>query len=78
MRRSASPAPGTPGSAVTYTTASLALLPAAEIVRIVASAGAAVPVAKADPLVVKATDEFIDALLDKPVQAQKQALGDKL
>jgi polyadenylate-binding protein len=36
------------------------------------------PVPKADPLVVQATDEFIDGLLDKPPQVQKQQLGDKL
>jgi polyadenylate-binding protein len=36
------------------------------------------PLPKADPLVVQATDEFIDGLLDKPPQVQKQQLGDKL
>lgn len=76
----ASPAPVTPGQATTtHTIASLALLPASEVVRIARSPSASgLPLPKADPLVVKATDEFIDGLLDKPIQTQKQALGDKL
>lgn len=76
----ASPAPTTPGSSATaYTIASLSLLPAAEIIKLANSPSAAgLPLPKADPLVVKATDEFIDSLLDKPIQMQKQALGDKL
>jgi polyadenylate-binding protein len=64
----------------TYTLASLARLPAAEIIRLTNSPMVAslsfLP--KPDPLVIKATDEFIDSLLDKPITAQKQALGDKL
>ncbi len=69
-----SPLPGTLGS---ISHPSLAKLPAAEIIRMAtSSSGANLP--KADPLVVQATDEFIDSLLDKPVQAQKQQLGDKL
>jgi polyadenylate-binding protein len=72
-----SPVPTTPGS--TQTLASLARLPAAEIIRLANSSSATgLPLPKADPLVVKATDEFIDGLLDKPIQTQKQQLGDKL
>lgn len=77
----ASPVPVTPGAsgaATVYTVASLARLPASEIVRIANAPPADFPVAKADPLVVKTTDEFIDSLLDKPIQMQKQSLGDKL
>jgi polyadenylate-binding protein len=76
----ASPAPATPGGAVgtTYTVASLARLPAVEIVRLASAATGDFPVARADPLVVQSTDEFIDSLLDKPIQMQKQSLGDKL
>jgi len=75
----ASPAPVTPGSSSTHTIASLAKLPAAEIVRLATSASATgLPLPKADPLVVQTTDAFIDGLLDKPIQAQKQALGEKL
>lgn len=74
----ASPAPTTPSAAGTYTVASLARMPAAEIIRLVNAPPADFPLQKPDPLVVKATDEFIDGLRDKPVQAQKQALGDKL
>ncbi|THV00722.1 hypothetical protein K435DRAFT_656703 [Dendrothele bispora CBS 962.96] len=72
----ASPAPSTPA---TYTIASLAKLPAAEVVRLASGPNAAsLPLPKADPLVVKTTDEFIDSLLDKAPQEQKQKLGDKL
>lgn len=76
----ASPAPATPSNtASTYTIASLARLPAAEIVRLANLNNATgLPLPKADLLIVKATDEFIDGLLDKPVQQQKQALGEKL
>ena len=73
-----SPVPVTPGS-TSHTIASLARLPAAEIIKLANSSSATgLPLPKADPLVMKATDEFIDGLLDKPVQAQKQQLGDKL
>ncbi|KAJ7100091.1 hypothetical protein B0H15DRAFT_818651 [Mycena belliarum] len=76
----ASPAPATPGNGgSTHTIASLARLPAAEIIRLATSASATgLPLPKADPLVVQATDEFIDGLLDKLPQVQKQQLGDKL
>ncbi|KAJ7845583.1 hypothetical protein B0H13DRAFT_117418 [Mycena leptocephala] len=75
----ASPAPATPGNSTQHTIASLARLPAAEIIRLATSANATgLPLPKADPLVVQATDEFIDGLLDKPPQVQKQQLGDKL
>ncbi|GJE96544.1 polyadenylate binding protein [Phanerochaete sordida] len=74
----ASPAPTTPSAAGTYTVASLARMPAAEIIRLTHAPPADFPLQKPDPLVVKATNEFIDGLRDKPVQAQKQALGDKL
>jgi polyadenylate-binding protein len=74
-----SPTPVTPGSSSAHTIASLAKLPAAEIVRLATSASATgLPLPKADPLVVQTTDAFIDGLLDKPIQAQKQALGEKL
>jgi polyadenylate-binding protein len=73
-----SPVPGTP-SGTAYTIASLARLPAAEIVKIATSSSATgLPLPKPDPLVVKATDEFIDALVEKPIQTQKQQVGDKL
>ncbi|KAH9931023.1 hypothetical protein B0H21DRAFT_97621 [Amylocystis lapponica] len=76
-----SPTPATPSasSASSHTIASLARLPASEIIRLANSSSATgLPLPKADPLVVRATDEFIDGLLDKPVQHQKQQLGDKL
>jgi len=73
-----SPVPVTPSS-TSHTIASLARLPAAEIIKLADSSSATgLPLPKADPLVVKATDEFVDGLLDKPIQAQKQQLGDKL
>lgn len=76
----ASPAPVTPSTTTntSYTLATLARLSASDVIRIMGSQSTGLPVAKADPLVVKATDEFIDGLLDKPIQQQKQALGDKL
>ncbi|KAI0642693.1 hypothetical protein C8Q79DRAFT_228546 [Trametes meyenii] len=81
----ASPTPATPSAPSTvapaqvYTIASLARLPAAEIIRLVNSSSVTgLPLPKADPIVVKATDEFIDSLLDKPINQQKQQLGDKL
>ncbi|KAF7316502.1 hypothetical protein MIND_00169300 [Mycena indigotica] len=76
----ASPAPTTPSVGSTgHTITSLSRLPAAEIVRLATStAGSSLPIPKADPLVVQATDDFIDGLLDKPPAVQKQQLGDKL
>ncbi|KAJ7204787.1 hypothetical protein GGX14DRAFT_646305 [Mycena pura] len=76
----ASPAPATPGNSnSTHTIASLARLPAAEIIRLATSANATgLPLPKADPVVVQATDEFIDGLLNKAPAVQKQQLGDKL
>ncbi|KAI0266520.1 hypothetical protein BC834DRAFT_132691 [Gloeopeniophorella convolvens] len=73
----ASPTPATPGT--THTVASLARLPAPEIIKIANSpSSTGLPLPKADPLVVEATDRFIDSLADKPLQSQKQQLGDKL
>ncbi|TEB34344.1 hypothetical protein FA13DRAFT_1789463 [Coprinellus micaceus] len=75
----ASPAPATPGSGTAHTITTLAKLPAAEIIRLANSSSATgLPLPKADPLVVQATDEFIDSLLDQTVLVQKQKLGDKL
>jgi polyadenylate-binding protein len=78
----ASPTPTTPGNniaGISYTIASLARLPAAEIIRLANSSNATgLPLPKADALIVRTTDEFIDGLLDKPIQQQKQALGEKL
>ena len=63
----------------THTIASLAKLPAAEIVRLANSASATgLPLPKADPLIMQATDEFIDQLISKPPAMQKQSLGEKL
>ncbi|KAG6830599.1 hypothetical protein H0H92_015880 [Tricholoma furcatifolium] len=78
-----SPLPGTPGGASNstsgHTISSLAKLPALEIIRLAnSSSSTGLPLPKADPLVVQATDEFIDSLRDKQIQQQKQLLGDKL
>ncbi|KAG5339788.1 hypothetical protein C0989_003588 [Termitomyces sp. Mn162] len=82
-----SPLPGTPSGGAgsssgsgsgSYTLASLARLPASEIIRIASAGGAGAALPKADKTVVRATDEFVDALRDKQVQQQKQMLGDKL
>lgn len=78
----ASPMPETPGNSAastTHTIASLAKLSASEIIRLANSSSATgLPLPKADPLVVKATDDFMDGLMDKPIQQQKQQLGDKM
>lgn len=84
----ASPTPVTPSTAATgsgsgsgpvHTLASLAKLPAGEIVRLASSSSATgLPLPKADPLIVQATDSFVDGLMDKPPQTQKQLLGEKL
>ncbi len=79
----ASPSPATPGApsggSQVYTIASLARLPASEIIRLANSSSATgLPLPKPDPMVVKATDEFIDSLVDRPMNQQKQQLGDKL
>jgi len=48
-------------------------------VRLANSASATgLPLPKADPLIVQATDEFIDQLISKPSATQKQMLGEKL
>lgn len=63
----------------TWTIASLSKLPAAEIIRLAnMSSATGLPLPKADPLVVQATDEFIDGILDQTILVQKQKLGDKL
>ncbi|KAI9438564.1 hypothetical protein H4582DRAFT_1949444 [Lactarius indigo] len=73
----ASPTPATPST--THTVASLAQLSAVEILKIARSPSTTgLPLPKADPLVVEATDRFVDSLLDKPIQSQKQLLGEKL
>ncbi|EST04945.1 Polyadenylate-binding protein/Hyperplastic disc protein [Kalmanozyma brasiliensis GHG001] len=66
-------------SAQKHTLSSLAALPAAEIIRLAQSSPSSLPpLAKADPEVVKSTDEFIDSLQGKAPHDQKQKLGDKL
>jgi polyadenylate-binding protein len=86
---SSSPLPTTPAGAVgtpagtenpTYTIASLAKLPAVDVLKVVRSSSVVLPagLSKADPLVVQATDEFVDGLMDKAPQMQKQQLGEKL
>jgi polyadenylate-binding protein len=73
----ASPTPATPGT--THTVATLARLPAAEIIKIANSPSTTgLPLPKADLEVVEATDKFIDSLLDKPIHSQKQLVGEKL
>ena len=62
-----------------YTAASLGPLPALEIISIVSCTPAEeLPFPKADPLIVKTTNEFIDSLKGLTVPQQKQQVGDKL
>jgi polyadenylate-binding protein len=71
--------PPTPAGVSVHTLATLAKLPALEIVKLASSPqSTGLPLPKADPLVVKSTDEFVDGLLVKPLAAQKQLLGEKL
>ena len=75
------PPTATTTTTAVHTLATLAKLPAAEILKIaggnpVATTG--LPLPKADPLVTRTTDEFIDSIQGKSVAQQKQAVGDKL
>lgn len=73
------PTTTTPSTTSAYTMASLAKLPAAEIVRLAQmSSTTGLPIPKADPLVIQATDEFIDGILQQSNNVQKQKVGDKL
>jgi polyadenylate-binding protein len=70
-----------PSGSKTYTLTSLALLPAKEIIKLTESPSEALtglPLPKADPLIIKATDEFVDTLASKPIPQQKQLVGEKL
>ena len=65
----------------TLTLTSLAALPAKEIIKLAESPSESLtglPLQKADPLVIKATDDFVDSLANTPVQQQKQLVGEKL
>ncbi|KAG8720467.1 hypothetical protein FRC08_000193 [Ceratobasidium sp. 394] len=74
-----SPTPATPSQPAVHTLATLAKLPAVEIVRLASSPTATgLPLPKADPEVVKTTDEWIDSLQDKTQHQRKQTVGDKL
>ncbi|SPO40563.1 related to protein mediates microtubule-dependent mRNA transport [Pseudozyma flocculosa] len=78
----AAPATTTTTTTTTYTLATLAELPAAEIIKLANStqgpASSGLPLPKADPKVVQQTDEFIDSLAGKAPHDQKQKLGDQL
>ncbi|CAE6395900.1 unnamed protein product [Rhizoctonia solani] len=75
----ASPTPTTPSHPTVHTLATLAKLPASEIVMLAGSPSATgLPLPKADPTVVKTTDEWIDGLQEKTLHQQKQTVGDKL
>lgn len=73
--------PGTPNvaPATVHTLASLAKLPAAEIIKLASSPNATgLPLPKADPEVIKSTDDFIDGLNGQSEQQKKQQVGTKL
>ncbi|CUA76895.1 Polyadenylate-binding protein, cytoplasmic and nuclear [Rhizoctonia solani] len=75
----ASPTPTTPSHPTVHTLATLAKLSASEIVMLAGSPSATgLPLPKADPTVVKSTDDWIDGLQDKTLHQQKQTVGDKL
>lgn len=74
-----SPTPETPSQPAVHTLATLAKLPAAEIVKLAnLPTATGLPLPKADPEVVKTTDEWIDSLADKTQHQRKQTVGDKL
>ncbi|KAI5122093.1 hypothetical protein M0805_002215 [Coniferiporia weirii] len=58
----------------------LAQMPAAKVIEVVrdGTTADALGLPKIDPIIVKATDEFIDSLAAHPVPKQKQQVGDKL
>lgn len=63
----------------TYTLSDLAKMSAADIVRLAGNPqSSGLPLPKADPIVMKETDTFIDGLKDLSQQDQKQKLGDQL
>ena len=72
--------PQTPAnSSSVHTLATLAKLPAAEIVKLASSPqSTGLPLPKADPNVIKSTDDFVNGLVDKTAAVQKQLLGEKL
>ncbi|KAI0031346.1 hypothetical protein K488DRAFT_52287 [Vararia minispora EC-137] len=71
----ASPTPATPGA--THTVESLASMePPSKVLRLAREPGSGL--AKADPLVVKASDEWFDSLLSKAIPDRKQAVGAKI
>lgn len=72
--------PQTPaGASSVHTLATLAKLPAVEIVKLASSPqSTGLPLPKADPNVIKSTDDFVNGLLDKSAAVQKQLLGEKL
>ncbi|KAF8328188.1 uncharacterized protein EI90DRAFT_3017830 [Cantharellus anzutake] len=62
-----------------YTLSALGAMPAIDIVKLASgSTITGLPLPKPDLLVVKTTDEFVDSLQGKPVQQQKQLVGEKL
>ncbi|QRW05486.1 RNA recognition motif protein [Ceratobasidium sp. AG-Ba] len=74
-----SPTPETPSQPAVHTLATLAKLPAAEIIKLAnLPTATGLPLPKADPEVVKTTDEWIDSLADKTQHQRKQTVGDKL
>jgi len=72
--------PDVPANGSSYTLATLAELPATEIIRLTKdpSSSGSLPLPKADSLVVQSTDAFIDSLQSQGPNQQKQAVGEKL
>ena len=71
----------TTATTAVHTLATLAKLSAIEILKIAGGnpiATTGLPLPKADPLVTRSTEEFVDSLQGKSLAQQKQAIGDKL
>lgn len=75
----APPSTPSPPAATVHTLASLARLPATEIINLASSPNATgLPLPRADPDVTKATDQFIDGLEGQSEGQKKQVVGQKL
>jgi polyadenylate-binding protein len=77
----AAAAAGSKETTTSHTLASLAKLPASEIVRLASTSTSdspSSPLLRPDPAVAKDIDDFVDGLQGKPPHEQKQKLGERL
>ncbi|KAF8518354.1 hypothetical protein BU17DRAFT_48641 [Hysterangium stoloniferum] len=73
---SSPPTPAASSSSQPHTLATLARLPATEILKLIHGPHVTgLPVVKADPIIVQQTDKFVDSLMNLSEQVRKQRLG---